>query len=392
MRILVVHNYYQQAGGEDRVYLEETDLLESRGHKVVRYTLHNERVAATNPVALTKKTFWSSEAYGDLDGILRRERPDVAHFHNTFPLVSPAGYYAAKAAGVPVVQTLHNYRLLCPNALFYRDGGPCEDCMGKPVPWPGTLHACYRGSRAASAVVTAMLSAHRAARTWTRAVDIYIALTEFARRKFVEGGLPAEKIIVKPNFVRPDLGVGDGGGGFALFVGRLSPEKGVDTLLKAWEHIADGVALKIIGDGPLAGRVRSAADRMPGVEFLGHRPIEEVRASMKEAGVLVFPSEWYETFGRVAAESFAAGTPVVAANIGAVAEMVDDGRTGLRFRPKDAGHLARQVERVLSRPEQRARMRREARAEFEAKYAAERNYGMLMEIYESALRRAEVPE
>jgi glycosyltransferase involved in cell wall biosynthesis len=236
-----------------------------------------------------------------------------------------------------------------------------------------------------------MLSAHRAARTWTKAVDVYIALTEFARRKFVEGGLPAERIVVKPNFVRPDPGVGTGRGGFALFVGRLSPEKGVATLLEAWDRLGDGLHLKIIGDGPLVGRVRSAADRRPSVEYLGHRPVEVVRESMKEAGVLVFPSEWYETFGRVAAESFAAGTPVVAADIGAVAEMVDDGRTGLLFRPGDARHLTEQVKRVLSRPEQYAKMRREARAEFETKFTAERNYGMLMEIYESALRRAEVP-
>lgn len=391
MRILVVHNYYQRAGGEDRVFLEETDLLEANGHEVVRYELHNERVTTMNPVMLAKNTLWSSPAYKDIEAILRRERPHVAHFHNTFPLVSPAGYYAARAAGVPVIQTLHNYRLLCPNALFYRDGGPCEDCLGRAVTWPGVVHGCYRESPAASAVVTAMLSAHRASRTWARVVDVYIALTEFARRKFVEGGLPAEKIVVKPNFVRPDPGVGGGRGGFALFVGRLSPEKGVATLLEAWDRLGKDIPLKIIGDGPLAGQVVSAAGRRLGVEYLGHKPVEEVRASMKEAGALVFPSEWYETFGRVAAESFAAGTPVVAADIGAVAEIIDDGRTGLRFRPGNARHLAEQVERLLSRPEEYARMRREARAEFEARYTAERNYGMLMEIYESALRRAEVP-
>ena len=387
----MVHNYYQQAGGEDRVFLEETDLLEANGHEVVRYCLHNEQVATVSPATLAKGTLWSAPAYRDLEDLLRRERPHLAHFHNTFPLISPAGYYAARAAGVPVVQTLHNYRLLCPNALFYRDGGPCEDCLGRAVTWPGMVHGCYRGSRAASAVVTAMLTAHRAARTWAKAVDLYVALTEFARRKFVEGGLPAEKIEVKPNFVRPDPGVGTGKGGFALFVGRLSPEKGVGTLLEAWDRFGEGVPLKVVGDGPLTGRVLSVADRRPDVEYLGRKPAEEVRALMKEAGVLVFPSEWYETFGRVAAEAFAAGTPVVASDIGAVAEMVDDGRTGLLFRPGDAGHLASQVKRVLNRPEEYARMRREARTEFEAKYTAERNYGMLMKLYESASMRAEVP-
>jgi glycosyltransferase involved in cell wall biosynthesis len=391
MKVLMVHNYYQQAGGEDRVFLEETGLLEAHGHEVVRYSLHNERVATMNSATLAKNTLWSASAKKDLEALLRRERPHVAHFHNTFPLVSPAGYYAARAAGVPVIQTLHNYRLLCPNALFYRDGGPCEDCLGRAVTWPGVVHGCYRGSPAASAVVTAMLSAHRAARTWSRAVDVYVALTEFARRKFVEGGLPAEKTAVKPNFVLPDPGPGEGRGGFALFVGRLSPEKGVGTLLEAWGRLGGRIPLKIVGDGPMAGRVLSAAARRSDVEYLGHKRAEEVRALMKGARALVFPSEWYETFGLVAAEAFAAGTPVVAADIGAVAEIVDDGRTGLRFRPGDAGHLVAQVERVFSGTEEYARMRREARAEFEAKYTAERNYGMLMGIYESASRRAEVP-
>src|SRR4028118_353106 len=164
MKVLMVHNYYQQAGGEDRVFLEETGLLEAHGHEVVRYSLHNERVATMNSATLAKNTLWSASAKKDLEALLRRERPHVAHFHNTFPLVSPAGYYAARAAGVPVVQTLHNHRLLCPNALFYRDGGPCEDCLGRAVTWPGVVHGCYRGSPAASAVVTAMLSAHRARR------------------------------------------------------------------------------------------------------------------------------------------------------------------------------------------------------------------------------------
>ena len=392
MKVLLIHNYYQQAGGEDGVFLEEADLLEAHGHEVTRYQLHNDQIATMKRAVLVEKTIWNRSAYRDLEHLIGRTRPDVTHFHNTFPLVSPAGYYAAKAAGLPVIQTLHNYRLLCPNALFYRNGGPCEDCLGKTVTWPGVIHGCYRGSSAASAVVTAMLSAHRAAGTWTRAVDKYVVLTEFARRKFVDGGLPTGKVVVKPNFVRTDPGVGAGRGGYALFVGRLSPEKGVNTLLEAWSRFGKSIPLKVAGDGPLEGRVAAAAKKVTGLEYLGHKRVEEVRMLMKGAKMLVFPSEWYETFGRVAAEAFAAGTPVVASDIGAVAEIVDDGRTGLRFRPGDARHLAAQVERMLSYPREYARMRREARAEYESEYTAERNYEMLMSIYESALKGAEVPE
>jgi glycosyltransferase involved in cell wall biosynthesis len=387
MKVLVVHNRYQQPGGEDQVFLAETALLESYGHRVVRFISHNDRVAEMSPVTLAGKTVWNSSAYQELRTLIRLEQPDVAHFHNTFPLVSPAGYYAAKAEGVPVVQTLHNYRLLCPNALFFRDGGVCEDCMGKAITWPGVVHKCYRGSRAASGVVTAMLATHRALRTWRKKVDVFVALTEFARRKFIEGGLPAGKIFVKPNFVYPDPGPGVGGGGYALFVGRLSFEKGVGTLLAAWERLDRRIPLKIVGDGPLREEAVEAANRHPCVEYLGYRPAEEVHALLKEASMLVFPSEWYEGFSRVAAEAFATATPIVAADIGMATELVEHGHTGLHFRPGDPADLAAQVRWFYSHPEEHTRMRREVRAEYEAKYSAQRNYQMLLRIYESALER-----
>jgi glycosyltransferase involved in cell wall biosynthesis len=391
MKVLAVHNYYQQPGGEDQVFLAETALLECYGHRVVRYSTHNDRTAAMNRLALAGTALWNHSTFRELRALIRRERPHVAHFHNTFPLVSPAGYYAARAEGVPVVQTLHNYRLLCPNALFFRDGRVCEDCMGKAIPWPGVVHKCYRGSRAASAIVTAMLTTHHAVRTWTEMVNVYVALTEFARRKFIEGGLPAERVAVKPNFVYPDPGPGRSGEEHALFVGRLSPEKGVDTLLAAWECLEVRVPLKIVGDGPLMRQVMKAASRHPWVEYLGYRPAEEVHALMKEASMLIFPSRWYETFGRVAIEAFATATPVIAANLGAIAELVDHGRTGLRFRPGDPEDLATKVEWLLCHPEEHTRMRRQARAEFETKYTAEQNYQRLMEIYESALESKKAP-
>ena len=391
MKILAVHNRYQRPGGEDQVFVDETALLETRNHRVLRYEVHNDQVKHMNRLTLAKDTIWNTSAYRELGALIRRERPDVVHFHNTLPLVSPAGYYAARAEGVPVIQTLHNYLLLCPVALFFRDGRVCEDCMGKAIPWPGVVHRCYRGSRAASGVIATMLTVHRALRTWTEMVDVYVALTEFARNKFIEGGLPAGKIVVKPNFVAPDPGQGPGGGGYALFVGRLAPEKGTGTMLAAWDRLGTRIPLKIVGDGPLRDRVMGAAARQSNVEWLGHRPVGDVHELMGKADMLVFPSQWYETFGRVAAEAFAAGTPVIAANIGAVAELVEHGRTGLKFRPGDPGDLVTQVEWALSHPAGLRSMREEVRAEFEAKYTAERNYRTLMEIYEAALERKMVP-
>ncbi|HSL01099.1 MAG TPA: glycosyltransferase [Rubrobacteraceae bacterium] len=384
MKVLLIHNHYQQPGGEDQVFAAEAALLEAHGHQVLLHTVHNDEVANTNPVALAGSTIWNRSSYRELRSLIRRERPHVTHFHNTLPLISPAGYYAAKAEGVPVVQTLHNYRLLCPNALFFRDGHVCEDCQGKSVPWPSVLHACYRGSRPASAAVAAMLTTHRGLRTWRDQVDVYVATTEFAREKFVQGGLPPEKVVVKPNFLHTDPRQGEGRGDYALFVGRLSHEKGVGTLLSAWKRLGARMPLKIVGDGPLAEEVGYATEGLYGLEWLGRQPQERVLALMKEASVLVFPSTCYENFPVTLLEAFAAGLPVIASNLGGMSSLVVHGRTGLHFRPGDPEDLSAKVEWALAHPTRLADMRSEARAEFEAKYTAERNYVALKEIYETA--------
>jgi glycosyltransferase involved in cell wall biosynthesis len=384
MKVLLVHNQYQQPGGEDQVFMAEVALLEAYGHEVLLYSVHNDQVAGMNPMTLAGSTIWNRLSYRALRSLIRQERPQLVHFHNTLPLISPASYYAAKAEGVPVVQTLHNYRLLCPNALFFRDGHVCEDCQGKFVPWPGVLHACYRGSRPASAAVAAMLTIHRGLRTWTEQVDVYIATTEFAREKFVQGGLPAEKLIVKPNFLHPAPDPGGTQDAYALFVGRLSPEKGLDTLLAAWKRSRDLMPLKIVGDGPLENQVADAVKDLERVEWLGRQPRERVLALMKRASVLVFSSTCYENFPMTILEAFATGLPIIASNLGGMSSLIDHGRTGLQFRPGDPEDLAAKVEWSLAHPVELASMRREARGEFEAKYTAERNYEALKEIYETA--------
>ena len=384
--MLLLHNYYQQPGGEDRVFASEADLLQARGHRVIRYTMHNDLVGEKGRFSLAAGTVWNATAYRELRTLVRNEKPDVVHCHNTFPLISPAAYHVCKAEGVPVVQTLHNYRLLCANALLFRDGEVCEDCLGRRVGWPGVAHACYRGSRSASGAVTGMLSAHRMFGTWTEAVDRYIALTEFARSKFVEGGLPERKITVKPNFVHPTPRMGEGRGGYALYVGRLSPEKGVETLLAAWERVGRRMPLKVVGGGPMKPRASEAARRLPGVELLGHRPPAEVRALMGEAAFLVFPSECYENLPTAIIESFASGTPVVASDRGAMGELVEDGRTGLLFAAGDPVGLADSVRRAAGSPGMLRHMRGEARREFELRYTAERSYRALVGIYRSVQR------
>lgn len=367
------------------MFSAESDMLKKHGHEVRLFTVHNDRIKTMNSLTLTRNTLWNTSIASELRELIRKVRPDVVHFHNTFPLISPAAYYVVKAEGIPVVQTLHNYRLLCPNALFSRNGHVCEDCMGKFVPWPGVIHACYRRSRAATTMTVAMLLVHRVLRTYSQMVDMYITPTDFARQKFIRGGFPTEKIAVKANFVDPDPGTGNGRGDYALFVGRLTQGKGISTLLAAWEKIGGKIPLKIIGDGPLAPWVAEASRCISRVEWLGHKPSQFVLDLMKGAAALIFPSIWYEGFPVTIVEAYSVGLPVITSNLGGMSSIIEHNRTGLHFRPGDPEDLAKQVEWILSHPAQLGRMRKEARAEYKAKYTADRNYEMLMEIYERAI-------
>jgi len=325
---------------------------------------------------------WSGRSYRGLEHATRSHSPDVVHFHNTFPLVSPAAYYAVRKHGVPIVQTLHNYRLLCPGATLFRDGAVCEECIERQSLLPALTHHCYRNSHVATTAVAAMLAVHRAACTWHRTVDVYIAPTEFVRRKFIDGGLPPDRIVVKPHFVLPDPGKGKGRGGYALFVGRLSEEKGVRTLAEAWQTLPE-IPLLVAGDGPLAGTPWPR-----GITWLGNQPRERVVALMKDARVLVVPSMFYEIGPLTVVEAFACGLPVIASNLGSMAERVGHHRTGFLFHPGDAQDLARQVRWAFEHPEELQTMGAAARREFEEKYTAERNYKMLTDIYEMAIERA----
>jgi glycosyltransferase involved in cell wall biosynthesis len=392
MRIIVAHNFYQQPGGEDESFRAEVQVLRDGGQDVLTHTVHNDAIRQMSKLTVAGKTLWNHSSYGELRKLVREFRADVVHFNNTFPLISPSAYYACRAEGAAVVQSLRNYRLLCPAATFHRDGQVCQKCLDKTIPWPAVVHNCYRSDRAATTALAAMLTAHRFIGTYSRAIDGYIAISKFCREKFIEAGWATEQIAVKVNCVHPDHGVGAGGGGYALFVGRLSPEKGLFTLLSAWKKLAaSGVKfpLKIVGDGPLADDLKRALSEMDTVEWLGRKSAQETAELMGAAECLVFPSEWFETFGRVAVEAFARGTPVIGARIGGIEEIVEHGRTGLLFESGDAQDLVEKVQAFLSTDaEARGRMRSEARGEYEAKYTAERNYPQLMAIYRDAIARA----
>jgi glycosyltransferase involved in cell wall biosynthesis len=391
MNVLLVHNFYQQPGGEDQVFAEEAALLEKQGHTIGRFTMDNDAIAGMGKLEVARKTIWNTDAQQSIRQAIREVSAKVVHFHNTFPLVSPAAYYAAHEEGAAVVQTLHNYRLLCPTATFFRNGAVCEDCLGKSIPWPGIVHKCYRGSFSASLGVAGMLSFHRAKHTWRDEVDLYVALTEFSRQKFIEGGLPAEKIVVKPNFVDPDPGIGPGDGRYAVFVGRLTEEKGIRTLLNSWKslHKDADLVLKVIGDGPLREFTEKMAQEQGGIEVLGRRSSNEVYVLMGSSRALIFPSEWYEGQPRTIVESLAKGTPVIASRLGSMPELISHQKTGLLFEPGNSADLERNVRELTEMGESDlARMRDAARQEFLDRYTANQNYTMLIDCYEKALSRA----
>jgi glycosyltransferase involved in cell wall biosynthesis len=389
VKIILVHCHYQQPGGEDVVFEQERQLLERAGHQVVIYERSNfeaDSYPGVKRLVLIQKAIWNDSTRKDFAELLRTEKPDLVHVHNTWIMISPSIYSACREAGVPVVQTLHNYRLLCPVGTFFRDGKVCEECLDHTL-WRSIRNGCYRDSRADTAAVGMMLAVHRARHTWERDVTSYVVLTEFARKKFLQGGLPAQKIFVKPNFVDPDPLPRQGKGDYAIFAGRLSPERRVSTLLDAWALLRTRIPLRIVGGGEHRDHLAQKAswNHLDMVEFTGLLPHDRTVETIKGARFLIFSSEWYETFGLTMIEAFACGVPVICSRMGAMKEIVEDGRTGLHFAPGDSQDLAEKVEWALNNPERMHEMGKEARREYERKYTAEKNYPRLMEIYRDAI-------
>jgi len=389
MKILLVHNAYQQPGGEDVVFQLERDMLRAAGHEVVEYRRFNDEIknySIVRKIGLLGKTVWASDSHRDVTALLRQHKPAIVHVHNAFPLVSPSIFWACRSENVPVVQTLHNYRLLCPGGNFCRDGKPCEDCITGKF-WQGAVHACYRDSRAETAAVALMLTVHHAKKTWSEMVDCYIVLTGFSQSRYVDAGFPKYKVQVKPNFVDPDPGPRTGSGSYALFAGRLDPEKGIRTLLKAWLQMPHFRTLRILGDGHCRPETEAFAKVYPNVEFTGWLPHSRVFEQIKGARFVVFPSEWYENLPLVIIEAFACGVPVIASDLGAMREVVEHGRTGLLFRPGDVNDLARTMALAWDQPDYMNCLAEQARAEYELKYTASVNYRQLMKIYEEVIAR-----
>ena len=380
MKILLVHAAYKQYGGEDVVFSAERKLLEERHHDVAVYHRSNREMDTLSGPKAAKETIWSERSKADVAALIESFRPDLIHVHNTFQIISPSIYYAAAARNIPVVQTLHNFRLVCPQAMLIRDEKVCIACVGR-LPWRAVVYRCYRDSVSASAVSMLMLGVHRAASTYRRHVKSFIVLNQFAKNLFIEGGIPGERIFVKPNFCE-DPGLGSTNHrSRGAFVGRLSAEKGINILSAACK--AAGIQIDVVGSGPLENFVRSD----PMLSYLGFMEREELRRFLSGASYLVVPSIWLETFGMVVIEAFSLGVPVIASRIGALAEIVCDGRNGILVSPSDERELATALAYATENPQAMLTMGAVARQDYLKKYTPDVNYSLLLNIYKATVER-----
>lgn len=395
-RILLVHNRYRDRAGEDLSFDADHRLLSENGISLTEYIRDNRDIdeSGDGPLKVGLGTTWSSAAQRDIRRLLRTHRVDVAHFHNTFPLISPAPYWACRDSGVPVVQTLRNFRIFCSPGIFFRDGHVCEDCTGRRVTWPGVVHACYRSSRSKSAAVSMMQTIHGSLRTWSRMVDAYVVPSPFMRAKLAECGLPEARIYVRPDLVEVDVADDVPREDWALFLGRLTVEKGILTLLEAIRRTPD-VTFKVIGSGPLEERVNEAIAKggLRGrVELLGSVSHEDAVGLLRKARFLVVPSEWYETFGRVVVEAFACETPVIASRLGALADAVEDQETGLQFEPGDAADLADKLTWAIENARAMSTMTKRGRELYETRYGRTACLRPLLDLYRTLSAGSGGPE
>lgn len=384
MKVLILHNSYQQAGGEDTVVRTEAALLRARDCLAALHVVSNDGIVGLRGrLSAALSVVFSLHGYREVRRLIRRHQADVVHVHNFFPLLSPAVFYACHAEGVPVVFTLHNYRIVCPTALLMHDGQITERSLTEG-PWWALRHRVYRDSWLGTLLLCLMIWVHQHIGTWQRRVDRFIVLTEFGRGRFIAAGLPPKRLMVKPNFVDLPPPASSPRSGL-LFVGRLSQEKGVKTLLQATAGLRDlqrspSAEIRVAGDGPLAGEV-ACSD----VTALGPLAAADVHRQMQAAVALLMPSTCYEGFPMVLVEAYANGLPVIASRIGALAELVEDGVTGLLFEPGNAEEMADKMRWAIEHPELMRRMGDAARQRYEALYRPEHNYEQLMAIYRDAI-------
>lgn len=382
MKIIVAHNRYIASGGEDEVFERETTMLEQGGHDVIRFLADNKDFHPG--IVGAAQAVWNIPTARAMDRMVRQTGAEVVHVHNTFAAFSPSIFRAAHQAGAAVIATLHNFRLFCVNAMLVRDGEHCRRCLGRSMAFPGILGRCYRDSVTMSAVIASTAALHRAAGTWSRHVDRYVAPSDSARVLMVEGGIAADRIVTKPNFTHDHHRHSrlDGPRDGALMVGRVIAEKGALVTAQAWTGL--DIPLDILGDGDQETAF-AALVAQGTVRLRGRVSQDEVAQAMRQASFLIAPSTSRETFGLVVIEAFAAGLPVIVSDHGGLADLVEDGRTGLRVRPGDSRDLADKVRWARDNPQAMRRMGENARQAYLDHYTPQANLPLLEAVYQEAL-------
>lgn len=397
MNVIVVHNYYRTTvpSGENSVVDSECELLRSHGHRVIGFFRRSDDLASYGPIRMAWTAVripWNPDAARKLRTLVEEVKPDVVHVHNTFPMISPSIFRIVGSRAAKVL-TMHNFRLYCAKAIPMRNGKPCTKCLDRRASWPAVWHACYRDSHIASVPAAMSVYLHRRLRTWDRDVDTFIALSDFQRKLMVGAGLPAGKVLVRPNFFpgNPTPLPWEDRGRNVVFAGRVSPEKGVDLLVESWlEWGPNAPSLRIVGDGPLLRRLRDRAARCraTNIHFTGRLSASETQAEIARASLLVVPSVWFEGFPLVIREAFAFGTPVAVAEIGALSEIVKSGVNGVSFRAGDRKAICRVVEGVMNDPDELKRLGIGARRAYEDFYSEQAGYESLMAAYDQTIARA----
>jgi glycosyltransferase involved in cell wall biosynthesis len=393
LKVLQVHNRYRSSSpsGENRVVDNEALALRSEGHIVEQFERHTEEIdhwPAVKKALLPARVVWSRDSYTTLVRALRQNRPDVVHVHNTFPLLSSSVLHACSRERVPVVTTLHNYRLICPAGALFRDGAPCHECVGR-LPLPAVRHGCYRGSTLATVPMAISTVVHR--HTWGGLVSAYVCVSESERERLAPLGLPRDRVFVKPNLIFASaLGPVADKREVVVYLGRLTAIKGVGTLMNAWDIFRasspdGGLRMAIAGSGPMEDEVVAWAARRPEVDFLGMLTPAECDLLLSGARAAVVPSESEETFGLVAIEAMRAGVPVIAAAHGALPELVGDGEEGTLYPPGDVAALAKVFHEVETVPERYAGYGDNARKAYQTRFDPDANIKRLVSIYEFAV-------
>src|SRR3989338_2287464 len=390
MKIVVINNHYREPGGEDAVVEAEVRMLENQGHNVITYIRSNKEIEDMSffrsLVFILRDSIWNKESYRAIKDIAEKEKPYIAHLHNVFLMMSPSVYVALREQGVPMIQTIHNYRLLCPKATFFRKNRICEKCSSGNYIY-SIIYRCWRGSGILTLLMSRILQYHERHGTFRKLIDHFIALTQLSKDKFVKSGIAPDSLTIKPNFVHaPKLDLDRQTENYILFVGRLSDGKGIWTLLNAWKEMK-GYPLLIVGDGPMKSKMEIFIKRnnIKGIQMPGRKANDEVRQLMYKAKFLIFPSEWYECFPVTIVESFAMGTSVIASRIGGMMEIIEDKKTGLFFTPGDADDLVKKVQWAIDHPEEMRFMGKSARRRYDEHFTPEANYKMYMDIIHKTL-------